>query len=1027
MEETKQSKFTGTYSQFMRDHQLPKGSKADITSHTKLCDRSSGIFGASYRINDDELQTFFELYHHWVFVSGADEYLVERQCITNRKMVIDLDFRFSYDVTTRQYTHTMIDDFIYVIRDELKDLFVFQPNDSFTVYIMEKPEVNIDKTKQIIKDGIHLIFDVAVPYHIQMHIRKNVIERMATNTVFDIPVTNDWHGIYDDKLSMGTNGLTMLGSKKPHHTAYELTAYVVSKFQNDGSWDTQKMKKDKNTHTVSLNKLIASSQRTLVHEFAPSNNPAWTPNTTTKPTTTKSTTLPSLPPFRHTPFCEANGTGELDLFNETIEKYVTGEGFSNQMGTGYHREWIRLGGLLKSACSDSIAFDFWQRATNLNGSQKQTNECSGQWASVKQLNTPSHAMKLIEDIVKKNKIALYHTSKMTMVEDNKSLQDMQQQIDIETQNLQTKQVEDAIKFEQEKLALTTQLTTLEENITKHEEKIIELETQTQLTKEEQKLQIQIEKQKKKEMKEEKKRKNDELKMKSLLKRQEQQEQKTKLAELKDQQVKFNKASNIFVNDDKEAVDIIYEQIKDRFVYSNGSMFFKNEQHKWVHNKEDINDYLKNHIFNQKIYLTNKDYDLVPYCGKMNHTRNIQDGLITKLKINKKDDTFYAKFHMSTKNKLCFKDGVLDFKKRSFVAWEDLTEEVYTTVIIDRCYAEHFNNIDRASIDKVMDIFRKMFGADTEKVLQFYARAISGNFEDKNFMSFSGNRNCGKGLLFDLFKFAFCDYICGFDLENLMVGRESKKSSDNAKENAWLSCFEFARCAIAQETDDNVNGNIHGSKKLSNKKLKSIMSGGDEIYVRGMYENQRTITIDTTLSFFGNNELSISGDDSDQHHLKLSGITQFITQEKYDEYLAKYGADYVKPYGIRDENLKNEVKTNQSLINAMVHLLFINWRNIPITISSSGDDDDDRILTVREAIFTHYEITGNPKNKVSKDQLFDKLGMDKKKILAELKELGCVGSKDCKMSVECGDKKQKQVQAFQCIKLKTIEPEPNTTE
>jgi hypothetical protein len=500
-----------------------------------------------------------------------------------------------------------------------------------------------------------------------------------------------------------------------------------------------------------------------------------------------------------------------------------------------------------------------------------------------------------------------------------------------------------------------------------------------------------------------------------------------LAELKDQQAKFNKASNIFVSDDKEAVDVIYEQIKDRFVYSNGSMFFKNEQHKWVHNKEDINDYLKNHIFNQKIYLTNKDYDLVPYCGKMNHTRNIQDGLVTKLKINKKDDSFYAKFHMSTKNKICFKDGVLDFKKRSFVLWEDLTEEVYTTVIIDRCYAEHFNNVDQESINKVMDIFHKMFGADTEKVLQFYARAISGNFEDKNFMSFSGNRNCGKGLLFDLFKFAFCEYICGFDLENLMVGRESKKSSDNAKENAWLSCFEFARCAIAQETDDNVNGNIHGSKKLSNKKLKSIMSGGDEIYVRGMYENQRTITIDTTLSFFGNNELSISGDDSDQHHLKLSGITQFITQEKYDEYLAKYGADYVKPYGIRDENLKNEVKTNQSLVNALVHVLFINWRNIPITILSNGDDDEDRIMTVREAIFTHYEITGNPKHKVSKDQLFEKLDMDRKKILAELKELGCVGSKDCKMSVACGDKKQKQVQAFQCIKLKVVDPELGTIE
>ena len=44
------------------------------------------------------------------------------------------------------------------------------------------------------------------------------------------------------------------------------------------------------------------------------------------------------------------------------------------------------------------------------------------------------------------------------------------------------------------------------------------------------------------------------------------------------------------------------------------------------------------------------------------------------------DNLYDKFHETTKRTICFKDGVLDFKKKSFTKWEDLkTIEYYSCV------------------------------------------------------------------------------------------------------------------------------------------------------------------------------------------------------------------------------------------------------------------------------------------------------------------------------------------------------------
>ena len=257
-------------------------------------------------------------------------------------------------------------------------------------------------------------------------------------------------------------------------------------------------------------------------------------------------------------------------------------------------------------------------------------------------------------------------------------------------------------------------------------------------------------------------------------------------------------------------------------------------------------------------------------------------------------------------------------------------------------------------------------------------------------------------------------------------RESKKGSDVEKENAWLIPLQYVRIAINQEVEENENEDIKKNLKISNKVMKKIMSGGDTLKARQLYKDPFDFTTDVTLCAFGNNELSISGSDSSEHHFKFQGVKQFITQDKYDEYSKSgYGEDFMSSYAVRDETLKDLVKTDD-YGNAMVCLLLENFTDKSLTIKNESDDSQD--VSVRKLIFMNYEITKNEKDKVAKDDLFELLQVDKKKITAELKQIGCVGDCNCKTTVVIGEsdgkKITKQVQTFKGLKLKmkNIEPE-----
>jgi len=464
---------------------------------------------------------------------------------------------------------------------------------------------------------------------------------------------------------------------------------------------------------------------------------------------------------------------------------------------------------------------------------------------------------------------------------------------------------------------------------------------------------------------------------------------------------FNKTNNItFVKDDNEASDYLINIIGDNFIYTRKVLYYK-KNNKYIYDKGEIYNNLISYILGLKIFKTNEKNETLIYCGNIKGAKNIYDAFMAKILTLKQDDNFYNKFHSSTKNKLCFLDGVLDFKERKFTKWENV-ENVYTTIIINFNYEEYFNNPNKEFINTIKEtIFENLFNDKTDLVLKYFSRAITANIEDKNFMSFMGNRNCGKGILYLLFKVGFEDYVNSFNLENMLCDRQSKKSSDMAKENGWLMDFQYCRIGISQETEE-TEKDITKQKKISNKVIKSIASGGDVIECRSLYNDKIKINIDTSIIILGNNSIVFDGNDNEEHHIRCEGVKQFISQDKYDILLNKYGKQFMSAYSIKKDDLKQVIYENENYKLGIIYLLYEYYENKALEINNKKiildenfkfitDDDDDNNISVREMIFENYIITKDKNDRIIKTDVYDLLDCDKKKINAELKELGCVNN------------------------------------
>jgi P4 family phage/plasmid primase-like protien len=205
------------------------------STHTRIPDKDLNIYAGSYLIPKEELPLFYSLYYESIFVKNKKEYLTEKQLDTSGPMAVDFDFRYNYDITSRQHTREHISDMVCEYSEVLKECYTIEPDKSFDIFAFEKPNVNRLADGSLTKDGVHMIIGLQIDHTMQMIIRDKMLAKLPE--IWELPLINTWDSVLDEGISRGKTNWQLFGSRKPGNEAYELTHhYIMSIDPIDGEY-----------------------------------------------------------------------------------------------------------------------------------------------------------------------------------------------------------------------------------------------------------------------------------------------------------------------------------------------------------------------------------------------------------------------------------------------------------------------------------------------------------------------------------------------------------------------------------------------------------------------------------------------------------------------------------------------------------------------------------------------------------------------------------------------------------------------
>jgi P4 family phage/plasmid primase-like protien len=217
---------------YLLKHSIKKESGLIITN-TRIGDRES-IYGGTYHVSDSDYGDFIKLFFKEIIKEDKKEYLTEKQIENGGPILIDIDLRYDYTVSKRIHNTKHISDIVCLYLEELKSMFQFDNDTHIPVFICEKSDVNRVETKNITKDGIHMIIGLKANRNCQSILRKRVIAKIGA-IWDDLPIINSWDDVFDEGITKGHTNWQLYGSRKPNNQPYNLThVYDVCQDPNDG-------------------------------------------------------------------------------------------------------------------------------------------------------------------------------------------------------------------------------------------------------------------------------------------------------------------------------------------------------------------------------------------------------------------------------------------------------------------------------------------------------------------------------------------------------------------------------------------------------------------------------------------------------------------------------------------------------------------------------------------------------------------------------------------------------------------------
>lgn len=209
----------------------------------------------------------------------------------------------------------------------------------------------------------------------------------------------------------------------------------------------------------------------------------------------------------------------------------------------------------------------------------------------------------------------------------------------------------------------------------------------------------------------------------------------------------------------------------------------------------------------------------------------------------KSDKFISENIDTSRGMLLFKNGIFSFDT-------GFTNGFNPKIVFLKQINRDFPSIrNEEFINKVNQmIFINAFDDSKDGLLvgEYLKKSITmgmyGDYRKKKFYIGLGQSNCGKSVLVNSLRQTFGDYITEWDANNILYNTHN--TQDEAKRLSWVKDFIGTRIAFSNEIRFN-------NTSIDSNLVKTLSSGGDEMKIRGNYENQQHFINRTTLFLMGN--------------------------------------------------------------------------------------------------------------------------------------------------------------------------------
>lgn len=372
-------------------------------------------------------------------------------------------------------------------------------------------------------------------------------------------------------------------------------------------------------------------------------------------------------------------------------------------------------------------------------------------------------------------------------------------------------------------------------------------------------------------------------------------------DIKQEENTFND-DGIIIRDDYQGAKILIKNIKNDIKVGVSHIYLR-EGFVWITDMERIRNRLSLKTMLLNMCLTNKDGDIRPYSTNKTGCEKIVDTalIILKQEANSKNDEL---FFYSSLGKTCFKNGVYDWKTKTFSTWESINN-VYTTIIINRDYVKRDEAKYKEVYDKIfLSCFEKQHEDELKDLLGGYANALGGNINNKYSILNLGSRNSGKGVFTETLCKTFEDYVKTIDSSVLLMDT----SIDEIRNLGYFIDMAYSRLVICNEAK--VDSRRQNKCIYDGNTFKKLQ-GGDELTGRKIREDKQKFRIAFKFVMNFNEYPTFEPNDCLQACENYSFPFRFV-----DETLVQ---EIPEMYRKKDETIKDYIR-NDDVANAVFHIL-----------------------------------------------------------------------------------------------------------